>query len=160
MRSSQVVRATGSQCQSSNPPGFEPYMLNMELNLQSLFGLHVLSCTQGVTKRCRLYLCWPISPSYFLRVQMRGERGSCGVSASENSCAHHMTWSPNKLRRSTSIFNLNWNPATPPPPRIWALIRGRYWSAKIDDISLFPPGSTQHSPTQWNLRGGRWSSVE
>ncbi len=23
-----------------------------------------------------------------------------------------------------------------PPPRIWAQIRGRYWSAKIDDISL------------------------
>jgi hypothetical protein len=23
-----------------------------------------------------------------------------------------------------------------PPPRIWAHIRGRYWSAKIDDISL------------------------
>jgi hypothetical protein len=24
----------------------------------------------------------------------------------------------------------------PPPPRIWAHIRGSYWSAKIDDISL------------------------
>jgi hypothetical protein len=24
----------------------------------------------------------------------------------------------------------------PPPPRLWAYIRGRYWSAKIDDISL------------------------
>jgi hypothetical protein len=24
-------------------------------------------------------------------------------------------------------------------PRIWAHIRGRYWSAKIDDISLWPP---------------------
>jgi hypothetical protein len=23
-----------------------------------------------------------------------------------------------------------------PPPRIWAPIRGRYWSAKIEDISL------------------------
>jgi hypothetical protein len=28
------------------------------------------------------------------------------------------------------------DPATPPFPRIWAHIRGRYWSAKIDDISL------------------------
>ena len=28
----------------------------------------------------------------------------------------------------------------PPFPRIWARIRGRYWSAKIDDISLLPPG--------------------
>jgi hypothetical protein len=26
--------------------------------------------------------------------------------------------------------------ATPPPPRIWVHIRGRYWSVKIDDISL------------------------
>jgi hypothetical protein len=26
----------------------------------------------------------------------------------------------------------------PPPPRIWAQIRGRYWSAKKDDISLCP----------------------
>ncbi len=31
---------------------------------------------------------------------------------------------------------LRWGPATPPSPRIWAHIRGRYWSAKIDDISL------------------------
>ncbi len=28
------------------------------------------------------------------------------------------------------------NPTTPPLPRIWAHIRGRYWSANIDDISL------------------------
>ncbi len=25
------------------------------------------------------------------------------------------------------------------PPRIWAHVRGRYWSAKIDDISFSPP---------------------
>jgi hypothetical protein len=37
---------------------------------------------------------------------MRGEGGSCGVSANEYSCVHHVTWSPNKLLRSTSIFNL------------------------------------------------------
>jgi hypothetical protein len=37
---------------------------------------------------------------------MRGEGGSCGVSANEYSCAHHVTWSPNKLCRSTSILNL------------------------------------------------------
>ncbi len=38
---------------------------------------------------------------------------------------------------------IGWNHAIPPPPpspRIWAHIRGRYWSAKIDDISLWPPG--------------------
>ncbi len=30
-------------------------------------------------------------------------------------------------------------PRNSPYPRIWAHIRGRYWSAKIDDISLWPP---------------------
>ncbi len=36
---------------------------------------------------------------------------------------------------------IGWGPATTPRPRIWAhiLVRGRYWSAKIDDISLWPP---------------------
>ncbi len=33
-------------------------------------------------------------------------------------------------------------PCNPPPPFcIWAHIRGRYWSAEIDDISLQPPES-------------------
>jgi hypothetical protein len=32
---------------------------------------------------------------------------------------------------------IGWDPATSPSPCIWAHIRGaRYWSAKIDDISL------------------------
>ncbi len=53
------------------------HRLNMELDIQSLFGLHVYSCTH---------------------------------------------W-----RR------------TPPPPRTWAHIGGRYWSAKIDDACLWPP---------------------
>jgi hypothetical protein len=35
-----------------------------------------------------------------------GGEGGCGVSANENSCAHHVTWSPNKLWRSNSIFKL------------------------------------------------------
>ncbi len=35
-----------------------------------------------------------------------GGRGCCGVSANENSCAHHVTRSPIKLWRSNSIFNL------------------------------------------------------
>jgi hypothetical protein len=37
---------------------------------------------------------------------MRGDWGGCGVSANEYSCTHHVTWSHNKLWRSTSIFNL------------------------------------------------------
>ncbi len=40
------------------------------------------------------------------RVQMRGEGGTCGISANQYSCAHHVTWSPNELWRFTSIFNL------------------------------------------------------
>jgi hypothetical protein len=28
------------------------------------------------------------------------------------------------------------DPATSPLPRVWAHIRGRYWSTQIDDISL------------------------
>jgi hypothetical protein len=41
---------------------------------------------------------------------MRGMGGlrpaTCGVSSNEYSSAHHLTWRPNKLWRSTSIFNL------------------------------------------------------
>ncbi len=37
----------------------------------------------------------------------------------------------------TAVF-IGWDTA-PPPPRFWAHIRGRYWSANIDDISLWPP---------------------
>jgi hypothetical protein len=44
-----------------------------------------------------VYLSWT---SYM------GGGGGCGVSANENSCAHHVTWSPNKLWRSNSICNL------------------------------------------------------
>jgi hypothetical protein len=45
------------------------------------------------------------------------------------------------------------DPAHPPPPaspRFWAHIRGRYWSAKIDDISLRPPAYSQSGArTAW-----------
>ncbi len=61
-----------------------------------------------------VYLSWPIAPLVYER------GGGCGVSASENSCAHHVTWSPNKLWGSNYIFNLwrqrlcwmelNWGP--------------------------------------------------
>ncbi len=32
---------------------------------------------------------------------------------------------------------IDWDPAIPPPPRIWAHIRGRYWSASQDRRHLF-----------------------
>ncbi len=51
-------------------------------------------------------LCWLIAPSY--TSPNAGGLGVRGISANEYSCAHHVTWSPNKLWRSTSIFHL-WN---------------------------------------------------
>ncbi len=42
---------------------------------------------------------------------MGGGGGGCGVSANEYSCAHHVTWSPNKIWRSSFIFNV-WPIAT------------------------------------------------
>jgi hypothetical protein len=59
---------------------------------------------QGITKRCRLSLLTNSALVY--KSQCGVMRGGCGVSANEYSCAHHVTWSPNKLWRSTSIFNL------------------------------------------------------
>jgi hypothetical protein len=57
-----------------------------------------------VTKRCRLSLLTNSALVY--EFKSGGMGGGCGVSANEYSCAHHVTWSPNKLWRSTSIFNL------------------------------------------------------
>ncbi len=62
-----------------------------------------LGYNQGGLQRDVVYLCWPIAPSY------TGGGGGRGVSANEYSLAHHVTKSPNKLWRSTSIFNL-WVP--------------------------------------------------
>ncbi len=67
------------------------HRLNMELDLQSLFGLHVHSYT------------------HWMRIH-----------------------SP-----------------PPHPPRIWAHIRGRYWSPKTDDISLWPPCKRVLAPASW-----------
>jgi hypothetical protein len=38
---------------------------------------------------------------------------------------------------------IGWDPQPPPPPCIWAFIIGRYWSAKIDHISLCSPDDQQ-----------------
>ncbi len=45
-----------------------------------------------------------------------------------------------------------------PTPRIWAHIQGRYWSAKIDDISLWPPGpeSVATLPPFSPIEGQKW----
>ncbi len=59
---------------------------------------------QVVTKRCRLSLLTNSAPVY--ESQCGGKERGCEASANEYSCAHHMTWSPNKLWRSTFLFNL------------------------------------------------------
>jgi hypothetical protein len=69
-----------------------------------LGGFSPVRYKQGVTKRCRLSLL--TNSTLVIQVYMRREGGSFGVSANEYSCANHVTWSPNELWRSTSIFNL------------------------------------------------------
>jgi hypothetical protein len=76
----------------------DKHRLSMEIDLQSLFGLHVTSCTQ--------------------------------------------------------LYSLAKSPELPFSPRIWTRIRGRYWSAKIDDISLEPPGDKCLPAKLINRRGG------
>jgi hypothetical protein len=47
-----------------------------------------------------------------------------------------------ELGAPCALLYTHWlRPRNPPPPlsRIWAHMRGRYWSAKIDDRSLCDP---------------------
>jgi hypothetical protein len=47
-----------------------------------------------------------------------------------------MPYSKVYLGSCVQLYSLAETPQLPPHPRVWAHIRGRYWSAKIDDISL------------------------
>jgi hypothetical protein len=73
-------------------------------------GVSANEYSQGDTKTCRLSLRTnSVLVSYTVQGPMRGGLGGgggCRVSANEYNCAHHVTWSPNKLWRSISIFNL------------------------------------------------------
>ncbi len=60
----------------------------------------------------------------------------------------HVTW-------CAQLYSLAETPQPPQSPRIWTRIRGRYWSAKTDDISLWPPGSYQTKPNSTNRSPGR-----
>ncbi len=76
---------------------------------------------------------WPIAP--FVYEPKCGGRGGCGVSANENSCAHHVTLSPNKLWRSNSIFKLWSLPLIPPcPGSLPPCLRAACWRG-------WPPGT-------------------
>jgi hypothetical protein len=74
-------------------------MLNIEFDIQSLFGLHVYSCSH-----------WP---------------------------------RPRK-----------------PPPRIWAHIRGRYWSPKLDISKLFVTLWQEGSNKERDLRSEKTTLVD
>jgi hypothetical protein len=65
-------------------------------------------CPRGLQRDVVYLGGWPIAPSYTSPNAGGWGGGGCGVSGYEYSCAHHVNWSPNKLWRSTSIFNL-WN---------------------------------------------------
>ncbi len=66
---------------------------------------------------------------------------------------------------------IGWDPVTPPLPRIWAHIRGRYWSAEITPCStptamiadeFFPIFLKMEQPTgkaRVRGRGGSWLYV-
>ncbi len=87
--------------------------------------------------KCRVLLCWPAGV-------WRGgativEPAQAGGDIPDN---HRL----NVELNLQSLFGplctaalIGWDPATHPSPRIWAHIRGRSWSAKIDDIFLWPP---------------------
>jgi hypothetical protein len=50
---------------------------------------------------------------------------------------------------AVQLHSLAETPQLPPSPRIWAHIRGRYWSAKIDEISTSlsnPPAAKPRLP--------------
>ncbi len=42
------------------------------------------------------------------------------------------------LGSCVQLYSLAETPQLPPPPRIWAHIRGRYWSAKIETSLCYP----------------------
>ncbi len=46
---------------------------------------------------------------------------------------------------------IGWDPRNSPPPPLpcsWSHLRGRYWSAKIDNISLLPPAYSRKMYTE------------
>jgi hypothetical protein len=58
------------------------------------------------------------------------------------------------------IYSLAETPQLPPTPCVWAHLRGRYWSAKIDDISLWPPAVQQLLSWSWGEFFSHFTSRE
>jgi hypothetical protein len=129
------------------------HILNMELDLQSSSGLHVHSCTHWL--RPRISLPPPHLGSYTWALLVSQDRRHHFVTSwhrlNMEVDFQSLFWAPCHVM-STAVL-IGWDPATLSlPPRIWAHIRGRYWSAKTVDISLWPcyisigPGSR---PLYW-----------
>ncbi len=53
-------------------------------------------------------------------------------------------WSKVYLRTCVQLYSLAETPQLSPSSRIWAHMRGRYWSAKINDISVVLPGHSRN----------------
>jgi hypothetical protein len=72
--------------------------------MRLIYSISRVTLTQGVTRRYGLSCLTNCAPRFMS--PNAGQGGGCRVSAKRNCCAHHVTWSPNKLWRSNSIFNL------------------------------------------------------
>jgi hypothetical protein len=93
-----VTRSQALDCKKKSQPGISCLGTCLANELFSFENSH----RQGVTKRCRLSLL--TNSAFVYDSKCGGTERVVGVSANQYSCAHHVTWSPNKLWRS--IFNL------------------------------------------------------
>ncbi len=83
-----------------------------------------------------------------------GGGGKCVVSANEYSCAHHVTSIPNKLWRSTSIFNLcwQWSLYSSDETALCGSVHGRVVKLVVGDlITCTAVGGAVHG---WTLQQG------
>ncbi len=131
LRSSQVVRASGCQCQSRKSPGFDPSILRHN----EIWGAK--SKESPFKKK--------FSMSFHIpgRIHLLSYGGSDVISSRSYTIGQICVRSPKFILAPCAqlcSMLIGWDPPPPPPPGIWAHIRGRYWSAKIDDISVWPPG--------------------
>jgi hypothetical protein len=77
-------------------------------------------------------------------MEKKGKGIDHGILMSEHNVYHH--WLNMEFRcpkficaPCVQLHSLAETPQLHPSPPIWAVIRERYWSARIDDISLLPP---------------------
>jgi hypothetical protein len=90
-----------------------------------------------VENRDVVYLGWPIASTYFTRKRQIAE-GAISLCSRSPYCRLNMELDLQSLFGLHVRSSLAETPQPPPPPspRIWAHRRGRYWSAKMDNISV------------------------